>query len=153
MESVRRDILHFRTLTKKSWEDRDCSDNQLDAVQTEMAVCRPTAADPERLKRNKALPDDRGISLAIVDGHESHTSYRRHCQGCIERTIHFAQGERIQYYHRQVTLMLVTGAPAGRPPLRIPLDHEPQRPGEDEVATARPFAPARADRLSARVLF
>ncbi len=88
------------------------------------------------LKRNKALPDDRGIALAIVDGHESHTSYRRHCQGCLERTIHFAQGDRIQYYHRQVTLMLVTGTPAGRPPLRIPLDHEPQRPGEDEVATA-----------------
>ncbi len=88
------------------------------------------------LKRNKALPDNRGISLAIVDGHESHASYRRHCPGCLERTIHFAPGDRIQYYHRQVTLMLVTGAPAGRPPLRIPLDHEPQCPGEDEVATA-----------------
>jgi hypothetical protein len=33
------------------------------------------------LKRNKALPDDRGISVAIVDGHESHASYRRHCSG------------------------------------------------------------------------
>ncbi|MFN0102032.1 MAG: hypothetical protein ACKV2U_08075 [Bryobacteraceae bacterium] len=27
-----------------------------------------------QLKRNKALPDDRGISLAIVDGRESHTT-------------------------------------------------------------------------------
>ena len=89
-----------------------------------------------RLKRNKALPGSRGISLAIVDGHESHTSYRRHCLGCLERTIHSAPGDRIQYYHRQVTLMLASGAPAGRPPLRIPLDHEPQCPGEDEVATA-----------------
>ena len=35
-----------------------------------------------------------------------------------------------------MTLLLVTGAPAGRKPLRIPLDHEPQRPGEDEIATA-----------------
>jgi hypothetical protein len=35
-----------------------------------------------------------------------------------------------------VTLLLVTGAPAGRQPLRLPLDHEPQRPGEDEVAAA-----------------
>jgi hypothetical protein len=88
------------------------------------------------LKRNKALPDNRGISLAIVDGHESHASYLRHCAGCLERTIHCEQGDRIQYYHRQVTLLLVTGAPPGRQPLRMPLDHEVQRPGEDEVATA-----------------
>ena len=88
------------------------------------------------LKRNKALPDNRGISLAIVDGHESHASYLRHCSGCLERTIHTEHGDRIQYYHRQVTLLLVTGAPSGRQPLRMPLDHEPQLPGEDEVATA-----------------
>ncbi len=90
----------------------------------------------QRLKRNKALPDNRGISLAIVDGHESHVSYRRHCAGCLERTVHFTNGDRIEYYHRQVTLLLVTGAPAGRAPLRIPLDHEPQLPGEGEVVTA-----------------
>ena len=54
----------------------------------------------------------------------------------MRRTIHSEPGDRIQYYHRQVTLLLVTGAPPGRPPLRMPLDHEPQRPGEDEVATA-----------------
>jgi hypothetical protein len=89
-----------------------------------------------RLKRNKALPDNHGISLAIVDGHESHASYLRHCTGCLERTIHTENRERIQYYHRQVTLLLVTGAPAGRQPLRLPLDQEVQRPGEDEVATA-----------------
>jgi hypothetical protein len=88
------------------------------------------------LKRNKALPDDRGLSVAIVDGHESHASYLRHCTGCLERTIHTESQDRTQYYHRQVTLLLVTGAPPGRPPLRIPLDNEPQRPGEDEVATA-----------------
>ena len=91
----------------------------------------------ECLKRNKALPDNRGFSLAIVDGHESHVSYRRHCSGCLERAVHFESGDRIQYYHRQVTLLLVTGAPAGREPLRIPLDHEPQLPGEGEVATAK----------------
>jgi hypothetical protein len=33
------------------------------------------------LKWNKALPDNHGISLAIVDGHESHASYLRHCTG------------------------------------------------------------------------
>ena len=89
-----------------------------------------------KLKRNKALPDNGGISLAIVDGHESHASYRRHCPGCLQRTIHSGQGDRIQYYHRQVTLLLVTGAPPGRAPLRLPLDQESQRPGEDEVAAA-----------------
>ena len=66
----------------------------------------------ECLKRNKALPDNRGISLAIVDGHESHTSYLRHCSGCLERTVSFGKEERIQFYHRKVTLILVTGAPA-----------------------------------------
>ncbi len=97
-----------------------------------------------QLKRNKALPDNRGISLAIVDGHESHSSYLQHCSGCLSRTIHLPTGDRVQYYHRQVTLLLVTGAPAGRDPLRIPLDHEPQLAGEDEVATAK--------RLLARVI-
>jgi hypothetical protein len=96
------------------------------------------------LKRNKALPDNHGIALAIVDGHESHASYLRHCPGCLQRTIHFEQGDRIQYYHRQVTLLLVPGAPPGRESIRMPLDHEPQRPGEDEVATAM--------RLLARVI-
>ncbi|MGH8338273.1 MAG: transposase [Gammaproteobacteria bacterium] len=118
-----------------------------------------------RLKRNKALPDNRGISLAIVDGHESHASYRRHCPGCLERTLHSEPGDRIQYYHRQVTLLLVTGAPPGRRPLRLPLDHEPQRPGEDEVAAAlrllervlilypRAFDVVLADALYARAPF
>src|SRR5271156_3316902 len=90
----------------------------------------------ERLKRNKALPDIYGLGVAVLDGHESHASYLRHCSGCLQRTIHPEHGDRIQYYHRQVTLLLVTGAPPGRQPLRIPLDHEPQLPGEDEVATA-----------------
>ncbi|MBI3694809.1 MAG: hypothetical protein HY238_08220 [Acidobacteria bacterium] len=42
----------------------------------------------------------------------------------------------MQYYHRQVTLMLLAGAPPGRDPVRLLLDHEPQRAGEDEIATA-----------------
>ena len=78
-----------------------------------------------KLKRNKALPGNRGISVAIVDGHESHTSYLQHCSGCLKRTVHFASGDRTQYYHRHVTLLLVTGAPDSREPLRILLDHEP----------------------------
>lgn len=90
----------------------------------------------DRLKRNKALPDHRGIGVAVVDGHESHTSYLQHCAGCLERTIHTGNVDRTQFYHRHVTLMLLPAARPGCEPLRLLLDHEPQRAGEDEVATA-----------------
>jgi hypothetical protein len=85
-----------------------------------------------RLKRNKALPDIGGLGVAVLDGHETHASYRRRCSGCLKRTIRTEQGDRILYYHRNVTLQLLTGSE-----LRILLDLEPQRPGEDEVTTAR----------------
>ena len=68
--------------------------------------------------------------MAVVDGHETHSSYRRHCSGCLKRTLHTSAGERIQYYHRHVTLLLLTEK------LRLLLDLEAQRPGEDEVTTA-----------------
>jgi hypothetical protein len=83
-----------------------------------------------RLKRNKALSKDSAAAAAVLDGHETHASYRRHCVQCLQRTIHTQEGDRIQYYHRNVTLMLVSRK------LRILLDVEPQRKGEDEVATA-----------------
>src|SRR6266852_2539532 len=51
-------------------------------------------------------------------------------------TLHSEHGDRLQHYHRQVTLMLLPAAPPGRPALRLLLDQEPQRPGEDEVQTA-----------------
>ena len=75
--------------------------------------------------------------MAVLDGHEQPTSYRRHCAGCRQRTVKTEQGERIQYYHRQVTLMLLPGSrsEAGQT-LRILLDCEPMLPDEDEVATA-----------------
>ena len=90
----------------------------------------------DRLKRNKALPDHHGIGVAVLDGHESHASYRRQCPGCLERTIHTGNTDRTQFYHRQVTLMLLPAARTGCDPVRLVLDHEPQRAGEDEVATA-----------------
>jgi len=84
-----------------------------------------------RLKRNKALPDlVPGLSLAVMDGHESHATYRQHCDGCLERTIHTEAGDRLQYYHRYVAVQLVSGG------FCLALDVEPMRPGEDEVATA-----------------
>lgn len=90
----------------------------------------------DRLKRNKALPDHHGIGIAVLDGHESHASYDQHCAGCLRRTIHTANANRTQFYHRQVTLMLLPAARHGCDPIRLVLDHEPQRAGEDEVATA-----------------
>jgi hypothetical protein len=83
-----------------------------------------------RLKRNKALGKIEGLSAAVLDGHETNASYLRHCPGCLERIVHTAAGDKIQYYHRNVTVMLLAGR------LRLLLDVEPQRPGEDEVATA-----------------
>lgn len=82
------------------------------------------------LKRNKALRGIAGWEVAVLDGHETHSSYRRHCSGCLQRTVRTEQGERIQYYHRHVTVMLLGER------LRLLLDMEPQRPGENEVATA-----------------
>jgi hypothetical protein len=90
----------------------------------------------DQLKRNKALPDHYGIGIAVLDGHESHASYLRHCSGCLERTIHTGNTDRIQYYHRQVTLMLLPAARPGCQPIPLLLDHEPQQPEEGEVATA-----------------
>src|SRR5229473_8121083 len=58
-------------------------------------------------------------------------------------TLHSEHGDRLQHYHRQVTLMLLPAAPPGRPALRLLLDQEPQRPGEDEVQTCPPLAAAR----------
>ena len=90
----------------------------------------------DRLKRNKALPDHGGIAIAVLDGHESHASYLRHCTGCLERTIHTGNRDRTQFYHRQVTLMLLPRARPGCDPIRLLLDHEPQRADEGELATA-----------------
>jgi hypothetical protein len=85
----------------------------------------------DRLKRNKALPPPvHGLIAAVLDGHETHASYRRHCPGCLQRVIHTANGDRIQYYHRLVAVTLVTQD------LRLMLDAEPMLAGEDEVAAA-----------------
>ncbi len=90
-----------------------------------------------RLKRNKALPLNLGRDVAVLDGHEQHASYRRHCAGCRQRTVKTEHGERTQYYHRQVTLMLLPGSRSDHSkPLRLLLDCEPMLADEDEVATA-----------------
>lgn len=84
-----------------------------------------------RLKRMKALePPAHGLMVAVLDGHESHATFRRHCPGCLQRTIHTTEGDRIQYYHRYAVLQLV-----GRD-AHLMLDAEPIQPGEDEVGAA-----------------
>lgn len=84
-----------------------------------------------RLKRNKAItPLIGGMTALVIDGHESSASYLHHCDGCLERKITTATGERIQYYHRHVMAQLVCGN------FYFPLDIEPQHAGEDEVAAA-----------------
>ena len=87
----------------------------------------------ERLKRNKALPDLHGLAVAVLDGHETSASYLRCCDGCLKRTTNSGQ---TQFYHRNVTLMLLCGSPPGRPAVRLLLDLEPQRAGEGELPTA-----------------
>ncbi len=92
-----------------------------------------------RLKRNKVLkPAFGGLFALIVDGHESHASYLRCCKECLTRTIHTTKGDKIQYYHRNVTAVLLAKD------FLVLLDLEPQRPGDDEVAAAM--------RLTERVL-
>jgi len=82
-------------------------------------------------KRNKSLlPGYGGMFGLIVDGHESHTSYLQNCEGCLERVVHKTNGDVTQYYHRYVMAQLVCGN------FCLPIDMEPQKPGEDEVATA-----------------
>lgn len=85
-----------------------------------------------RLQRNHYLKQLRigGWVLLAVDGHELFASYSRHCDECCQRTVHTAQGDRTQYYHRIVAAQLVGGT------IPIFLDIEPQRPGENEIAAA-----------------
>jgi hypothetical protein len=87
----------------------------------------------ERLKRNKALMDLYGLGVAVLDGHETSASYRRCCAGCLRR---IPSSGQMQFYHRNVTLLLLCGSPGHRPPVRLLLDVEPQRPGEGELITA-----------------
>lgn len=84
-----------------------------------------------RMKRNKALKPMMGnMFVLIIDGHETTASYHRHCDDCLERKIDVKDGEKTQYYHRNVCGMLKCRD------FSILLDVEEQRRGEDEVAAA-----------------
>lgn len=83
------------------------------------------------LKRNKVLrPPQHGLVALIIDGHESHATYRRHCNSCLERNKRNGNKENIQFYHRNVTAQLVYDG------FRFLLDAETQMPGEAEFICA-----------------
>lgn len=85
----------------------------------------------QRMRRSKVLDGSyQGLRVLVIDGHEQSSSYRRKCRGCLSRRIGEGERERLQYYHRQVSGMLVCG---GR---QILLDVEMQQQGEDEIAAA-----------------
>jgi hypothetical protein len=91
-------------------------------------VLRSVYSRRKRSKSLKAFVDD--LVALVVDGHESSASYRRCCPQCLTRTIHTAEGDRTQYYHRLAAATLLFEKD------RMPVDCEMQRPGEDEVACA-----------------
>ena len=91
-----------------------------------------------RLRRNKVLRPRHGLMLAAIDGHETHSSYKRCHEGSLEREITVDGRKVVQYYNR-FTVFQVIGEG-----FYFLLDLEPVLPGEDEVASAM--------RLLARVL-
>jgi hypothetical protein len=83
------------------------------------------------LRRKKGFHAPLHGQIALVlDGHESHTSERQRCDGCLSRRLKTKHGEKEVFYHRHVTALLV-----GRD-FELLLDAEPQRPGDDEIAAA-----------------
>jgi hypothetical protein len=103
------------------------------AAQVDPQALRGIMVDFYRvLRKNKALPKLGGDLVALVfDGHESMTSYLRHCPGCLQREVETKEGRRTQYYHRFVFCSLV-----GKD-FHLLIDVEPIQPGEGEIAAAR----------------
>ena len=83
-------------------------------------------------KRNKAIPrlPIWKYRYLVLDGHEGVSSFKRKWKRCLERIVHFASGDRTQYYFRFVAAYLTNGKD------RVLLDMEEQWPGEDEIACA-----------------
>lgn len=83
------------------------------------------------LKRKKMLqPPAHGMVALVIDGHESHATYRRHCDGCLERQMLPDAPNYPQFYHRNVTAQLVFKN------FRLLIDAEPQHLGENELSCA-----------------
>lgn len=91
-----------------------------------------------RLRRNKVLRTRHGLMLAAIDGHETHSSYKRcHAESLRRETT--VNGRKVVQYYSRFTVFQIIGDG-----FYFLLDLEPVLPGEDEVASAM--------RLLARVL-
>lgn len=114
---------------------------ELASADTHGRVCSQVAPDDLRpinhriysgLKRAKAVAPlwPNGVVLGVLDGHESHSTRCRRCDGCRHRR-RDKHGQQVdEYYHQHVGFMLV-----GRDQ-ELMLDAEPLAPDEDEVAAA-----------------
>lgn len=88
-----------------------------------------------KLKRQKALETPQhGLIALAIDGHESHSTCKQKCKGCLTRELPTGR----QYYHRNVTAQLIFKN------CTFLLDAEPQLKGESETGAAK--------RLFARVV-
>ena len=91
-------------------------------------------------KRNKAF--SRGLSclrFLVLDGHEGVASYRRSWKDCLERVVHFAKGDRTQFYFRYVAAYLTNGKQRFIPDAenQLPGLYQKDRySGEGEIACA-----------------
>lgn len=90
----------------------------------------------KQIKRNSMLHSSwsRGFVVAAVDGIEICSSYTRCCPRCLERRVERKidghTQECIQYYHRIVAVIVVSGS------FPVPLGVRFQQPGEGEVSCA-----------------
>ena len=91
-----------------------------------------------RLRRNKVLLPRHGLMLAAIDGHETHSSYKRCHEQSLQREITINGRKEIQYYNRFTVFQILGDG------YYFLFDLEPVLPGEDEVTSAM--------RLIARVL-
>jgi len=107
----------------------------------------------ERLKTEQSLPDIYGLGVVRAGRSREPRQLPASLFRLLAANHPRAGGDRIQFYHRQVTLLLLPGALPGRETVRLLLDHEPQRPGEDEVETALRLLARVISRLSAGLRF
>jgi hypothetical protein len=82
------------------------------------------------MKRNGMLRnnDFHDWIVGVLDGIETISSYDRHCDRCLTRTVTVDKKKVTQYYHRMVVLIIVGYE------FPIPIGLEMLRPGEDEVS-------------------
>lgn len=104
-----------------------------------------------RLKRGKAFDEGRvqGRLVAALDGIEVLSSFSRHCENCLERTVMVKDQAgrkipQIQYYHRAVGCQMIHS------PVKSFLAFEWLRPGDSEDTAALRLLNRLPDRYGSR---